>query len=160
MSKNRKTRRPLVAERRATSAETRKRGRTPSSKTPRVRRTRGPLGWLLLPFTWALSLIWRLTWRLALIGVVALALAVWYFAAQMPPIEQMVDGRTRGSVTLTDRNGDTFAWRGDQFGGMIRAEEVSPYLHDAVVATEDRRFYRHIGVDPRGIASAVRINLR
>ncbi|CAN6466839.1 unnamed protein product [Victoria cruziana] len=32
---------------------------------------------------------------------------------------------------------------------------VSPYVWQAVVATEDRRFFRHAGVDPRGIARAV-----
>ncbi|AHM03789.1 Multimodular transpeptidase-transglycosylase [Roseibacterium elongatum DSM 19469] len=42
---------------------------------------------------------------------------------------------------------------------MIDAETVSPHLVNAVVATEDRRFYRHLGISPRGIASAIRINL-
>ncbi|NCO22473.1 MAG: glycosyl transferase, partial [Rhodobacterales bacterium] len=36
---------------------------------------------------------------------------------------------------------------------------VSPNLRNAIVATEDRRFYHHFGVSPRGIASAVKINL-
>jgi membrane peptidoglycan carboxypeptidase len=70
-----------------------------------------------------------------------------------------VDGRARGSVTLLDRYGETFAWRGDQFGGMITADSVSPHLVNAVVATEDRRFWWHPGVDPQGVASAIRINL-
>ncbi len=29
-----------------------------------------------------------------------------------------------------------------------------------MIATEDKRFYRHLGVSPRGIAGAIRINLR
>jgi penicillin-binding protein 1A len=33
-------------------------------------------------------------------------------------------------------------------------------LKNAVVATEDKRFFRHFGISPRGVASAVRINLR
>jgi len=52
-----------------------------------------------------------------------------------------------------------FAWRGEQFGGQITADSVSPNLRNAIVATEDRRFYHHFGVSPRGIASAVKINL-
>ena len=43
---------------------------------------------------------------------------------------------------------------------MVTAETVSPHLKNAVIATEDRRFYMHPGVDPIGIASAMRINLR
>ena len=87
-----------------------------------------------------------------------LAGIVWYFYAQLPPVADLIDGRARGSVTLQDRNGKVFAWRGESFG-VINADSVSPYLHDAVVATEDKRFYWHFGISPRGIASAVRINL-
>jgi 1A family penicillin-binding protein len=70
-----------------------------------------------------------------------------------------MDGRAKGSVTLLDSAGEVFAWRGDQFGGVVTADTVSPHLKNAVIATEDRRFYLHPGVDPIGIASAIRINL-
>ena len=52
---------------------------------------------------------------------------------------------------LLDRQGEVFAWRGDQFGGVVTAETVSPNLRNAVVATEDKRFYWHLGVSPRGV---------
>ncbi len=87
------------------------------------------------------------------------ALAVAWQAVNMPPASALLDGRARGSVTLLDRNGQVFAWRGEQFGGQITAEMVSPHLKNAIIATEDRRFYRHFGVDPLGIAGAIRINL-
>ncbi|MEO0678628.1 MAG: transglycosylase domain-containing protein, partial [Pseudomonadota bacterium] len=77
----------------------------------------------------------------------------------LPPAETFVDQRARGSVTLLDRNGQVFAWRGDQFGGVVTADTVSPNIKNAVIATEDRRFYRHLGISPRGVASAIRINL-
>ncbi|WP_235823780.1 transglycosylase domain-containing protein [Actibacterium lipolyticum] len=89
-----------------------------------------------------------------------IGLAVFYFYASLPPVTEMLDARTRGSVTLLDRDGKVFAWRGDQFGGQITAETVAPALKNAVIATEDKRFYKHFGVSPRGVASAVRINLR
>jgi len=75
-------------------------------------------------------------------------------------VEQLFDGRARGSVTLLDASGSVFAWRGDQFGGAVTATSVSPHLKNAIIATEDKRFYQHFGLSPRGIASAVRINLR
>lgn len=162
MVKNRNTRKPLVADRRTNAAAAapakapRKQRRGRARPAPRKR---GLLGWLLLPFTWAIGLILRLTWKLGVAFAVLIGIGVLYFAAQMPPIEALVDGRTRGSVTLLDRDGEVFAWRGDQFGGMVTAEQVSKYLHDAVVATEDKRFYQHFGVSPRGVAGAVRINL-
>jgi penicillin-binding protein 1A len=53
---------------------------------------------------------------------------------------------------MLDRDGQVFAWRGEQFGGQITADTVSPHLKNAIIATEDRRFYRHFGISPRGIA--------
>jgi penicillin-binding protein 1A len=103
--------------------------------------------------------IWGLAWRMTAIGAVILGGVVAYFYAQMPEVEALIDGRARGSVTMLDRDGEVFAWRGETFGGMIAAESVAPDLHDAVVATEDKRFYWHLGISPRGIASAIRINL-
>ncbi len=49
--------------------------------------------------------------------------------------------------------------RGETFGGQITADNVSANLLHAVIATEDKRFYYHFGVSPRGIAWAIRINL-
>ncbi len=111
----------------------------------------------LILATW--RVLWGIAWRATAIGTLVLAGVVWYFYAQLPEMEALVDDRARGSVTMLDRNGEVFAWRGETFGGMITAESVSPALRDAVVATEDRRFYWHFGVSPRGIASAIRINL-
>ncbi|MCC5974461.1 MAG: PBP1A family penicillin-binding protein [Rubellimicrobium sp.] len=151
--------RPATTERKGTAKP---RGRKPAP--PPARKRRGPVGWLLAligGFLWLVwRIIWGMTWRLGMVVVLIVGLAVAYDAARLPPASELVDGRARGSVTLLDRYGQVFAWRGDQFGGVITADQVSPYLHDAVIATEDRRFYRHIGIDPRGIASAVRINLR
>ncbi|ARE41482.1 Multimodular transpeptidase-transglycosylase [Rhodovulum sp. P5] len=160
----------MVAERRPrkkTASKTTKSKRTPTrrgsgggSRRTTRRKTRNPIvaafrrliGWLV-------ALVWKLTSRLALSVALVIALAVLYFYAQLPEMSALLDGRTRGSVTLLDRSGEVFAWRGEQFGGQITAGTVAPVLKNAIVATEDRRFYRHFGISPRGIAGAVRINL-
>lgn len=104
-------------------------------------------------------MIWAVLWRLAAVAAIILACVVFYFMAQLPEMSSLLDGRARGSVTLLDREGRVFAWRGETFGGQITSDTVSKHLHDAVIATEDKRFYWHLGVSPRGIASAIRINL-
>jgi len=88
-----------------------------------------------------------------------LAAAVFLFHSQLPEMSALLDARQRGSVTLLDRDGQVFAWRGETFGGQIDAGAVSPHLKNAVIATEDKRFYSHFGISPRGIAGAMRINL-
>ena len=165
MSGNDKKKSPLVAERRYSRAEAapKKKAatkRTTRRKTTAKRKKRGPIAWLFAVIGGFFKLIWRLIWRLTSVMAVILGVGVYYFASQMPPIEDVIDGRARGSVTLADYRGDVFAWRGDQFGGMITTDTVSPHIVNAVVASEDKRFYRHLGISPRGIASAVRINLR
>ena len=42
----------------------------------------------------------------------------------------------------------------------VDLEEIPPYLRQAVVATEDRRFYEHAGLDLRGIARAILKDIR
>jgi membrane peptidoglycan carboxypeptidase len=121
---------------------------------------RGPIGLLARLFGWIFALIWRLVWRGAVVVALISGVTIYYFSTTLPPADALMDSRTAGSVTLMDRHGEVFAWRGKQFGGQIDAATVSPMLKNAVIATEDKRFYRHFGVSPRGIASAVRINLR
>ncbi|SLN18740.1 Penicillin-binding protein 2D [Roseivivax jejudonensis] len=105
-------------------------------------------------------LIWLVTSRVAIVVLLVLGLMVGYTYTTLPPLDELLDGRAQGSVTMLDRENRVFAWRGDQFGGAVRADQVSRHLKHAVIATEDRRFYWHPGISPRGIASAVRINLR
>jgi penicillin-binding protein 1A len=169
MSGNGNKRPPLVADKRYATKAAAKNKAAPAKKAakpaarrkvaPKRTKPRGFIGWLLTPFRWLFRLVWAFTWRVGLIVGLIVAGFSFYFASQMPAMTELIDGRTRGSVTLTDLKGDVFAWRGDQFGGMVTTQTVSPHLHNAVVATEDKRFYRHLGLSPRGIVSAVRINL-
>ncbi len=104
--------------------------------------------------------VFGLAWRASLVVALLVAGGVLYFYNQLPAASAVIDGRTRGSVTLYDRHGGVFAWRGEQFDRIGSADQVSRHLRNAVIATEDRRFYWHPGIDPQGIASAIRINLR
>ena len=171
MSDSSKRKRPLVADRRypgrgkaAAKKPTKTTAKKPTPtrrKAVRAKRPRrgGPIGWLAALVGWFWRLIWKITWRISALVLIALAVSVGYLYTTLPPLEALLDGRARGSVTMLDRDGDVFAWRGDQFGGVVTADSVSKHLKNAVIATEDKRFYRHFGVSPRGIASAVRINM-
>ena len=156
---------PLVAERRYPKKTTKKSQTSRAAKPARRARAstpkRGLLGRVFFGLLgWLTRLVWWFTWRTALVGGIVVGLFVLYYAAQLPPASQLLDARARGSVTMLDREGQIFAWRGEQFGGQITADTVSPHLRNAVLATEDRRFYRHFGISPRGVAGAVRINMR
>ena len=162
---------PLVADRRYGTPPAMKPsgggrgGSGPKRAAPAKRRRRtNPLVALVTGLvTGVVRLVWRIVWgvgwRIAAVLGLVVGLSSYYFYSQLPEVSQLVDGRARGSVTMLDRDGQVFAWRGETYGGMVTSDSVSKYLRNAVVATEDRRFYHHFGISPRGIASAVRINL-
>lgn len=103
--------------------------------------------------------VWWIGLRFALIAMLVLGGSTAFYVSQLPDLDALLDGRDGGSVTLIDARGEVFAWRGEQFG-VTRAEAVSPHLVNAIVATEDRRFYRHFGIDLRGTARAALVNYR
>lgn len=156
---------PLVADRRYPAGKPAAKAPPPPRKPRRTRAPRRRRGGLFGFFAWVLAAIWRIvwgvTWRLGAVVAAVIAGATLYFYAQLPEDPAaLLDGRARGSVTLLDRDGQPFAWRGETYGGQIDSYSVSPYLRDAVIASEDRRFYWHLGISPRGIAGAIMINLR
>ena len=131
-------------------AQTGKRRRKP--QRGRIRRAiRGVFGGVL-------RLLWWIGIRTAVLGAVVLAVATAYYVSQIPDIDELLDPREGGSVTLVDASGETFAWRGQQLG-ITTAERVSPHLINAIIATEDRRFYWHFGVDLQGTLRALLVNL-
>ena len=156
---------PLVADRRygARPAAAAKPKPAQKAKTPRTRRQARRAPWPVRLVAGLARAVWRVLWgigwRVGVMGAIIVGLATLYFYAQLPPLDSLIDARTRGSVTMLDRDGKVFAWRGETFGGTITTDTVSANLKHAIVATEDQRFYRHLGISPRGIASAIRINL-
>lgn len=140
--------------------------RKSSTKTNRKRRApKKPHGNILVRlivgfFKTILRIVWWVFATTAIIGCIVLGTAIFIDFGKLPDAAELMDNRQKGSVTMLDDRGDVFAWRGDQFGGEVTAATVSPHLKNAIIATEDKRFYRHWGISPRGIAGAMRINMR
>jgi penicillin-binding protein 1A len=64
------------------------------------------------------------------------------------------------AVTFLDRYGNEVGSRGVKQNDSIPLEEFPDHLIKAVLATEDRRFYEHFGIDVPGTARAVLTNAR
>ncbi len=155
--------RPLIADRRypaSADGRVKQPPKPPSAKRAPKRKPARKRGILAGFVHFVLRLVWGFFWRTVAVGATILGCAVLYFYVQLPPVSALIDARARGSVTMLDANDQVFAWRGETFGGQVTPQTVSPNLLHAVIATEDKRFYRHFGISPRGIISAVAINLR
>ncbi len=109
----------------------------------------------------------RLRWRMArwllILGiwaVLAAGLTLVWFARDLPRPEAALDAARRPGLTLEDRNGRIFAAFGDVVGDPLRLSDMPPWLPQAAVAIEDRRFWSHPGIDVLGMARAALVNLR
>ncbi len=83
----------------------------------------------------------------------AVGTVVWV-GLHLPPIQSLEIPKRPPSVLILGLNGTTLATRGDMGGAAIPLRELPPYLPNAFIAIEDRRFYAHHGVDPWGILRA------
>jgi penicillin-binding protein 1A len=138
----------------ATTAKSAKRGtgkRKGRGKTTRVAKSRRVRGWLRRGAYWFLVLsIWA---GLGLAGLFA------YYAYDLPNIDA-VEGIVRApNVTLVTVDGTEVASFGGHYGEPVVLADLPPHLPRAVIAVEDRRFYRHFGIDLRGLARATVRNL-
>ena len=86
--------------------------------------------------------------------------ALGYFALTLPDTSQLGVSLRRPTVTILAEDGTTLANLGDLFGEPLTLKQMSPFLPQAVIATEDRRFYSHFGIDPIGLLRAAAVDLR
>ena len=92
---------------------------------------------------------------LALIGVWTV-LTVWGVRHALA-VNRLASGV--GDVTFYGADGRPW-FRLDERRRDVSLSQISPSLQHALLATEDRRFYRHPGIDPIGLARAVFVNAR
>ena len=111
------------------------------SQTPYLRRG---LYWLLVLGLWGM------------IGVTGLL--AWY-AYDLPDTDALNRPRPTAGITLLGAEGQVIGSRGDTVGAALRLREMPVHLLRAVIATEDRRFYDHSGIDPMGLVRAMAANL-
>src|SRR5262249_54448184 len=86
-------------------------------------------------------------------------LLVWH-AARMPSLQTLVLPKRPPTISIVGMDGHLLATRGDTGGVSIPITALPPYLPQAFIAIEDRRFRSHFGFDPIGILRAVLVNLK
>ena len=107
-------------------------------------------------------------WRraaLILLGIPALpALAFVALDRAFPfPLERLEQAQHGGAVQVLDARGGRVGWRVDAqetWRLPVTRADFHPWLVQATLAAEDKRFHRHAGVDPRALLRAVWQNVR
>ncbi len=98
-------------------------------------------------------------WILFLSGLGALALvfllASWGVFGKLPTFEELENPESNLATEILSSDGKTLGKFYNENRTPVKYDDLPQNLIDAVVATEDRRFYEHSGIDVRGTARAV-----
>lgn len=105
---------------------------------------------------------WAVRWRWIKRGfwaglVVFLAMFVWL--AFTAPLSKSLQPIAAPRLTLLTADGQAIARNGANIADPVKAGDLPAHVKNAFVAIEDRRFYAHWGIDPRGLARAMLNNL-
>ncbi|WP_374526294.1 transglycosylase domain-containing protein [Sphingopyxis sp.] len=91
---------------------------------------------------------------LALVGLVAVAVAVGIAVQRIPSFEELKKSPAGQTIRVHAADGTVFLSLGPNYGRWLTLNETPQVMQDAMVAVEDRRFRYHPGVDPVGMSRA------
>jgi penicillin-binding protein 1C len=95
---------------------------------------------------------------IALAAAIAVPPLGWWVAVRAGSFpRERLEPRHAASLTVLDANGNVLRQDATSAGGRetwVPLESVASHLRDATIASEDRRFWKHAGVDPVGVLRA------
>lgn len=91
-------------------------------------------------------------------GLLAVTVKSLPSPALLYPLERTLEQRTERQLVIHTAAGKPFAHRGGCVEAPVTVNELPRHLIDALVAMEDRRFFSHYGIDPKGIIRAAKRN--
>jgi penicillin-binding protein 1A len=99
--------------------------------------------------------------RIALVAAAGAALAVAFaawlavLAATTPGVEELRRAQTAWPSVILSADGEVIGRFSAAYQAPVALEDVAPAVIDALIATEDHRFYEHHGLDPARIAASL-----
>jgi penicillin-binding protein 1A len=125
------------------------------------RRTRPSVPPRRSPAPWAAT---ALAVALLAVALGALGAALWFQKAYLAELPAIPDQETlyvvnrAPAINFYDRTGQLIAARGPRYGDQVKLAGLPAYVPKAMLAAEDRRFYRHGAVDLWAIGRATVAN--
>ncbi|MDQ3246066.1 MAG: PBP1A family penicillin-binding protein [Pseudomonadota bacterium] len=119
------------------------------AKTPTTTAQRRPL-----------ATAFRVVIYAALLGLLALIVAVAVAVASLPGYSDLTKRSDLGQmIRVRGSNGAVLVSIGPSFGEWLTYEQIPPQMRAAMIGIEDKRFRSHFGVDPIGVARALKIRV-
>lgn len=88
-------------------------------------------------------------------GVIAASAAYFYLKSDLPDVASLKTVELQQPMQIYTADGKLIGEVGEQRRIPITLDKIPQKLIDAVLATEDSRFYEHHGLDPIGITRAI-----
>lgn len=87
-------------------------------------------------------------------GILAIAGMYFYIRPQLPSVDVLKDVHLQTPMSIYTRDNKLISQYGVKKRIPLTLEQIPKKLKQAVIATEDSRFYEHPGIDPIGVARA------
>uniref|UniRef100_UPI0019344C89 PBP1A family penicillin-binding protein n=1 Tax=Gilliamella sp. ESL0232 TaxID=2705037 RepID=UPI0019344C89 len=107
-----------------------------------------------------LKIILKLFVGLFLCGLIIGIAGYAHYSKDLPDVTTLKDVRLQTPMQVLSKDGELIAIFGERRRTPLKYDEIPPIVINAVIATEDARFYEHFGIDPVGIARAMYIGLK
>ncbi len=101
-----------------------------------------------------------LKWSIVSAVILALLFSVMliYYSTDLPSTAKLEENNRIPDIKIVTVDGQLVANYGEAHGATLQYQDFSPYLVQAVIATEDRRFFEHFGIDIIGLFRAAGVN--
>lgn len=99
-------------------------------------------------------------WGIFAGGVLLVVLIFWMiikgWLGYLPPLDELQNPKNRFATEVFSSDMQSLGrfYRKENRVG-VTYDQISPYMIDALIATEDARFYNHTGVDAKGLTRAI-----
>jgi len=95
-----------------------------------------------------------------LVGLIALVVAVAVAMSELPSYQELIRRDDLGQmIRVRAADGSVMVSLGPSFGEWLTYDEIPDIMKQAMVSVEDKRYRTHIGVDPLGMARALKVRV-
>jgi penicillin-binding protein 1A len=106
-----------------------------------------------------LKFLFKVFFGAAGIGCILAFFLIAIYAHDLPDIDTLYKDTGKLNIAILDANENPIGSYGNAVTEVVDAKKLPPNLINALIATEDRRFYKHFGIDPQGLLRALTVNL-